>query len=230
MRPLLLLLTILIYSCSSKQEPNNTTNLDSATLHINATANYILKSTTDCCQKHVSQQFDLSINCLRFTDTIEKQDSVFLKIFLKDKTTKTSFDSIVVNPSPFFDFLFMSCDSMTSFSTKFKADREIVDNYFGDIVVADLNFDGKDDIAIINDGGGNGGSEYIYYIQTSNKKFVLETFLTDSVSYFPTKIDNTHKRLTTYVHAGACCVGEHIYQYDKTKNLWRQTSHKILGR
>jgi len=118
---------------------------------------------------------------------------------------------------------------MTSFSTKFKANREIVDNYFGDIVVADLNFDGNDDITIINDSGGNGGSEYIYYTQTTFKKFVLEPFLTDSVVYFPTQIDKVKKQLTTYVHAGACCVGRHIYQYDKMKNSWHQIRHKIWG-
>lgn len=118
---------------------------------------------------------------------------------------------------------------MTSYSTKFKTDREIVDNYFGDIVVADLNFDGIDDIAVINEIGGNGGPLYRYYIQTSDRKFVLNNFLTDSVTFFPTKIDKVKKRLITYVHAGACCVSKNVYQFSKASNTWKQTAHKILG-
>jgi hypothetical protein len=117
---------------------------------------------------------------------------------------------------------------MTSYTTKFKADRAISDNFFGDIVVADLNFDGNDDIAVVNNGGGNGGPLYNFYIQTNDKRFVLDNFLTDSVMYFPTKIIKAKKRLITYVHAGACCVGENIYQYNKTKNTWTQTNHKII--
>lgn len=119
---------------------------------------------------------------------------------------------------------------MTSYSTKYNSNRPFRDNYFGDIVIADLNFDSKDDIALMREYGGNGGPLYSYFIQTRDNKFVLDEFLTDSVIYFPSNIDKSKHRLITYVHAGACCVGEHIYHFDKTTNEWNQISNRMLNR
>ena len=41
----------------------------------------------------------------------------------------------------------------------------------------DLNFDGKDDIAVKFDSGGNGRPFYSFYIQNMSKKFELNAFL-----------------------------------------------------
>jgi hypothetical protein len=225
MRQTLIILTIIISSCSTKQNKEN----DVLNIQAIADSNYILTTKNFCEQSKISEQFDLIIDFKRYSDSIAEQDSSFLVVYIKDKNSKTILDSIVCNPCPFFDYYFLNCDSMTSYSTGFNSKREIVDNYFGDIVVADLNFDGNDDLAIINDGGGNGGPAYFFYTQTNKKTFIQDNYLTDSVTYFPTKINKTKKQITTYVHAGACCVGEHIYNLNKTTNKWNQTSHKILG-
>jgi hypothetical protein len=73
--------------------------------------------------------------------------------------------------------------------------------------------------------GGNGGLLYSYYVQTTAKKFVSDKFLTDSMSYFPNEINKKKQQLTTLVHAGACCAGEQIYQYNSS-GKWKQISHK----
>ncbi len=229
MRLQLFVLTALVYSCSLTQEPDETANISSAVNPTEISSPFSLKQSSTCEQSNLSQQFDLSIDSKRFTDSSKKEDSVSVRVIVRDKLDNSIIDSILVSPCPIFEVYFSSCDSVTSYSTSLNVNRVIVDNYFGDFIVADLNFDGKDDLAIINDSGGNGGPSYMYYTQTKDRKFVPDKFLSDSVIYFPTKIDKRNQKLVTYVHAGACCVGEHIYKLNKTENEWKQVSHKILG-
>lgn len=211
-----------------KQEPKDIAIADKTINSPKRKIEQFLNSTLTCDQTKLSNQFDLSINLRRYTDTVENHDSCSVTVFIREKNSGRNLDSFFITPLLYFGDIFLNCESMTSYSTKYNSSREIVDNYFGDIVVADLNFDNKDDIAIINDNMGNGGPLYSYFIQTTNNKFTLDKFLTDSVTYFPKKIDKAKRRLITYVRAGAYSVGEHVYHLDKTNNEWKQTSHKYL--
>lgn len=226
----LTIMTFLLLGCQAKKESYVKTTFDSLTSSTVKNSQFRLLSTTLCDQKNLSIQFDLSVNLKRFTDTLNNQDSCRLKVLIKDKYSQHYIDSISITSFCYYDFMFSNCDSMTSYSTKFHSDREAVDNYFGDIVVADFNFDHKDDIAVISDCGGNGGPLYSYFIQNTEGRFTKDDFLTDSMTYFPTNIIIAKQQLITYVHAGACCVGEHIYQLDKNNKTWKQVSHKILGK
>lgn len=202
------ILTIIFCSCTTGQDQKDTTNVDkSATVKAETIAKHNLNvhSTTECEQTNLSNQFDITINLKRYSNTAEQRDSCVLKAFIKEKQTKSLVDSFNITSLFYFDDTFANCDSVMSFTTKYNFHREVVDNYYGDVVVADLNFDKKDDIAIINDYGGNGGTFYSYFIQRDNKKFALDSFLTDSMTYFPSIIDKSKQRLITYVHAGACC-------------------------
>ena len=227
-RHTLIILTIIFCSCSTGQKSKDTRTVDTTAGMTANNSKFTLLATTRCEQTHLSNQFDIAINLKRYSNT-ELHDSCDLKILIKNKRTKAHVDSIFLTSLFYFGDTFEKCDSTTSFTTNFNANRQVVDNYFGDIVVADLNFDNRDDIAIINDYGGNGGPLYSYFIQSNDERFTLDSFLTDSVTYFPSVIDKSKHRLITYVHAGACCTGEHIYQFDKSTKKWRQTKHKILG-
>lgn len=225
-----IILAILFLGCSARQEQKNE-DIFAETMD-NKTPVALPPMLTDsmfCDHNELSRQFDITIDFKRYTDTIEKQDSCFLTLYIKDKKSKSVIDSVNIISLSYYSFMFSRCDNVTSYTTKFKADREIADNYFGDIVVADLNFDEKDDIAVINDGGGNSGPLYGFYTQTSNKRFVMDRFLTDSVAYFPDRIQKSKRRLITLGHAGACCAGEHIYQLDKTTNQWKHIRYKVYG-
>jgi hypothetical protein len=163
----------------------------------------------------------------RYTGTWEHHDSCVLNVFVKDKKTRECIDTLSISSLFYLSDTFANCDSVMSFTTGFNSKRKVVDNYFGDLVVADLNFDKKDDIAIMNDYGGNGGPFYSYFIQGNFKKFSLDKFLTDSMTYFPYGIDKQKRRLTTYVHAGVCCTGEDVYQFDKLTGKWKHIIHKL---
>jgi hypothetical protein len=177
---------------------------------------------------NLSNQFDINVNFHRYTNTLEMYDSCVVKLYLTEKETEAVTDTISIISHFYFDKIFEDCNNVLSYTTKTNVAKEVVDNYYGDIVVADLNFDDKDDLAVINDSGGNSGTFYSYFIQGDNHKFALEQFLTDSMTYFPTKINKTEKTLITYVPAGVCGLGEHVYLLDQGNNQWTQKSHRII--
>jgi hypothetical protein len=157
MKQTIFILIMLFGGCSTQQEQSNKRVIDD-TLNsgIEKNTKFILTETNNCEQTKLSYQFDILIDFKRYTDTKEKLDSCLLKILIKDKVKKSTVDSFSIVSTFYVSGMFMSCDSMTSFTTNFNSDRKIVDNYFGDLVVVDINFDGKDDIAVINDSGGTG--------------------------------------------------------------------------
>ena len=223
-------MALLFFGCSKQQEQMSnyvsTNTLEQVTVE---KSKLILAETNNCDQTKLSNQFDISIDFKRYVDTIEIEQSCFLKVYIKDKLSKSMIDSFSITSPFYYSFMFLSCDSMTSYSTKFKSSRKGMDNYYGDIVVADLNFDGYDDIAVVNDGGGNAGPLYSYYLQNNNKKFTKDIFLTDTMEFFPSEINSKEYSLTTYVHSGACSIREHIYKLDKKGNIWTQISNTLIN-
>ena len=226
MKLTIIILTILFLSCSTGQQPDTTPVLAKEDNSTKKTPKKTSVTTRTCELTNLSNQFDISVHLRRFNDGRQVYDSCILKFIITDKKTKYKIDSTQLTSLFLFSDTYLNCDSVTSFSTNYKNNREIVDNYFGDVVVADFNFDNKDDVAFITDIGGNGGPIYSYYLQ-SNNKFSVDKYLTDSVIYFPQIIDKKKQRLTTRVHAGACCEGVHIYQLNKSTNMWKQISRKI---
>ncbi|MDJ1500042.1 XAC2610-related protein [Xanthocytophaga agilis] len=228
MRKKLLMLMILICGCSTKQE-SKLLNTDSAISIVEPQHVYDSLSTKECEHLNLSKSFNIKVNFKRYKSMKEEQDSCIVKLFLTNKITKKLVDSISILSHFYFSDTFMDCKNVLSYSTRQNIEKDIVDNYYGDIVIADLNFDNKEDIAVINDSGGNGGTFYSYFIQTPNQKFIPERFLTDSMIYFPTKIDYKTKTLVTYVHASVCEMGENIYQLDKNTGKWDNKAHKLIN-
>jgi hypothetical protein len=183
---------------------------------------------------NLSDQFDIEMSIEFYTDTViyqnswQGQDSLMVKLLITEKTTSKLLDTIVVNPIAGFPFLNDEYRFAISFSTEFNADKEIVDNYFGSIIVADVNFDGKDDIAVAFDGGNSGGY-YIFFIQNENVKFVVDDFLTERVSFFPYKIDYQQKQITTGARSGVAGAGFHTYQFDSITEKWEHIRYEYIG-
>ena len=108
----------------------------------------------------------------------------------------------------------MNCENVRSYSTNVNDTLIALDNDYGDLIIADFNFDNKDDFAIKRNSGGNGGPEYDYFLQSSNNNFIKNSYLSDSLVFFPSEISKEKKCLMTLVHAGVCHMGKHIYHYD----------------
>lgn len=171
------------------------------------------------------KEFDLSF-CFQLFESDEQY--FYSLIYVHDKQSGLTTDSIFI-VSEYMHSDFLNCNNMVSYSTNFKADRDIVDNHFGDLVVADFNFDGKDDIAVINDRGGNGGPLYSFFLQQENKKFLLDNFLTDSMIFFPSEINRKNKTLTTYVHVGMCGLSERVFKLNGKTNTWTEKSSRMIN-
>jgi len=181
--------------------------------------------TNEFYHNELSNHFDIKVLVHRYQSKEPYFDSCVAKFTLLDKASKKVIDTFGINSRLYFG-VFEDKEEVRSYSTKFNANKPIADNIFGDIVIADLNFDKKEDIAIINDHGGTGGPFYNFYLQNDKGKFVLNRFLTDSMVYFPDKIKN--HELTTTVLGGMCFIGKHVYTFDTKTQTWWQKSHTTI--
>ncbi|HTJ48205.1 MAG TPA: hypothetical protein VL443_02045 [Cyclobacteriaceae bacterium] len=186
-------------------------------------------SKIECYQRGLSKEFDINVFFVRFSDVKEYHDSCIVKLQIVDKATHYKLDSLSITSRLYYEDVFKDCKNVLSYSTGININKKILDNYYGDIIVADLNFDDRDDIVVINDSGGNSGTFYNFYLQDKNKKFTLNRYLTDSMVYFPQKINKRNRTLVTYALAGACGVGEHVHQLNPVIGEWKEKSHRIIG-
>jgi len=136
---------------------------------------------------------------------------------------------LIIRAGVLYDTSFTDHSKSMSYRTGFNINRQIVDNDHGDIIVADLNFDGKDDLAIKWEEGGNGGPLYNYYLQDKNGKFIIDDFLSKEMIFFPMEINAKKQTLTTLVHASAYSVSETVYKLDPGSGKWKQISHRFIG-
>jgi len=95
------------------------------------------------------------------------------------------------------------------------------------LIILDVNFDGLEDFAIINYEGGNGGPQYAYYIQKSNKQFALDLNLTNNVRYFPIEINKKEKSLTIGYPSGCCKIRTYKIQI-QSNGEWKEIFSKLL--
>jgi hypothetical protein len=176
-----------------------------------------------CIHTDLSQQFDIGTSLIRIKD-----DSCIVTVRIIDKSSKKTLQTIKYSSIYLFENVLKNCENVRSYQTRKNDSLEVVDNDFGDLIVADFNFDGKDDIAIIKDSGGNGGPLYRYYIQNTDFKFVRDKFLSDKMEFFPIQINKNDSTLITHVHAGVCSLSEMIYSYNSQTNNWIRKSHRII--
>ncbi len=192
-------------------------------------SNYKFKEQYKCEQNALSKQFNLAIETNRFHDSKYDVDSTEIILYIKDKKTSNILSKINYS-STFLLHIdeFLNCDSMVSFTTKFNSKKEINDNYVGDLVVDDLNFDGLDDIIVVKEGGGSSGPIYNFYIQTKGKKFVLDKYLTETVIYFPFT-DKKTKTITSFSLGGVCYISERTFKYNMNTKKWSLKESKTTN-
>ena len=162
-----------------------------------------------CLHKNLSKEFNFEVKVRKIKKSKEEIDSNAVKVIVYNKITNKK-QELNFGASYLFQKTFINCKYVRSYSTGINKNAEIVDNDFGDIIIADFNFDNREDFAIKNDSGGNGGPTYNFYIQDANKNFKLDKFLTTEMAFFPSKIVAKNKRLVTYVHANAYQLSENM--------------------
>lgn len=151
-----------------------------------------------------------------------------ITIKIKDKVSAKA-QSINIVCEMIYEGSFEGNDTTMSYTTGFNKNRKIADNDYGDLVVADFNFDGREDLAVKKEEGGNGGPLYNYYLQDKDAKFVINDFLSNEMTFFPAEINAKRRTLMTLVHANAYQVSETIYRLDFKSAKWKQISQRFIG-
>jgi len=169
-----------------------------------------------CYHNDLSNVYDLKTKIQRVKTN---PDSCIITVVVIGKITKDVIQIISLTSNSLFDGCFTNCKSVRSFTTKKNLNSLAIDNDYGDLIIADFNFDGKEDIAIKNNSGGNGGPTYDFYIQNTHNHFTIDKFLTQKVGFFPVEINKKAYTLTTHVHFN-------VYQYSCTTYIL----HKITNR
>ena len=180
----------------------------------------------NCSHTDLSRVFKFDIKIERIS-RINTLDSCIITITITKKKPDKFKQTIRYSSTFLYDSVFKRCSFVRSYTTGKNKNLEVGDNDHGDLVVADFNFDGKEDFAVVKESGWSDGPSYIFYIQSTSGSFARDKYLSDEVVYFPSAIDPMNKTLTTYALAGAIGVTRRIYKLDKA-NKWTLVSKKLL--
>jgi len=181
-----------------------------------------------CNHHELSKTSDIKIEIKRINRN-PQMDSCVIKVAIFVKSSSKLIQEIQYCSEYIFGDAFSDCGNVRSFSTHVNQDSVALDNDYGDIVIADFNFDRKDDFAIKNNSGGNGGPEYRFYIRDANGEFIFDKFLSEKMIYFPVRINNANRTLTTLVHANARQLTETKYKLNPETRKWKMVKSRLLS-
>ena len=206
-----MIILLVMIACTTKPVRVNKQNMQSA----------------NCIHNDLSQIFDFQTKINRIK-TQNPWDSCVISVLILNKLTHKQLQEIVLTSNYLFDDCFIECNNVRSFITNKNIDSLAVDNDFGDLIVCDLNFDLKEDLAIKNSSGGNGGPTYNFYNLNKFDQFEMDKYLTDSMRFFPLLIDKKSKTLTTKVHANAYQYLSTDYVFNIELNEWKIIDSKLV--
>ncbi len=143
-----------------------------------------------CDHYDLSRQFDFRIEYKQHVSAKSQDEFWTMDIVISDKTGGRNIVDSVHHRLDFIHWSgFPDCNNCLSYITGKNKERIVTDNDYGELVIADFNFDGREDFAVYNDIGGNGGPMYTYYMQNENEEFRSDAFLSDTMKYFPDEMD-----------------------------------------
>lgn len=171
-----------------------------------------------CIHRNLSKDFDFKVLAKHFLLEDGVEYSLGVNIIVINKHTGTNYD-IHLGSKCFFEGTYTNCNHVRSYITGVNKYAEIADNDFGDIVVADLNFDGKDDFALKKNRGGNSGPDYAFYVQDEKGAFAEDTFL-NNIGFFPDEFVPKTKTLIFGVRANTYQYQETVYLYKPALKQW----------
>lgn len=178
--------------------------------------------------KNLSELINFQVDFTRFNSS-QIVDSCVIKMRLIDKNTNKPMQTILLTSTFFIDEnAFMNNENSRSYSTGYNKNKAVVDWDYGDIIVADFNFDNKDDFAVKKEVGGNGGPHYQYYIQKADTSFILDNYLTNNLNCFPNSFDYDKKTLKTICRGCTVTDVVTIIKLDTIKNKWKLVSSKEI--
>lgn len=123
-------------------------------------------------------------------------DSCRVRIVVVNKRSNRTVFTTAFTSTYLFSRAYSEQNAVRSYTTGAGRSREADDYDYGDLIIADFNFDGKEDFAIKIDEGGNRGPFYSYFIQNGVGSFMADRFLTERMVFFPNRITKATRTLT----------------------------------
>ncbi|HYV92890.1 MAG TPA: hypothetical protein VE978_13925 [Chitinophagales bacterium] len=180
-----------------------------------------------CTHSELSKTYNF-VTTIKKIKTIGELDSSAVVIKVKDKINSKTVCTIRFSTRFLFDSSYIHCGNARSYTTEINRNMQVLDWDYGDIIVADFNFDDREDFAIKKAEGGNGGPVYDYYIQNSDSTFIIDKFLSNTLSCFPNHFNKTKKTLTTICRATTITVTETVYRCDSLTGKWSMISNRYI--
>lgn len=186
-----------------------------------------LLSAQTCLHTGLSKKFDFKIT--RVDIRKPNDTSLFgekrISVEIYNKSDKRSFQSISFKSGELYDD-FKNCINDRSLITGKNKDAEVGDNDYGDIIVADVNFDGIEDLAIKDRWIGNIGAGYRFYLQTP-QGFKQNKYLTEEVVFFPWLLKpKSHLLITTVSPTPGTTI--RTYGYNAINKKWRKVGERFV--
>ena len=182
----------------------------------------------NCLHENLSRSFNFKTHLKRIPREGELLDTCIVTVTIIKKDTKKTLQTIHFGSSWLFHDAYKKNSDVRFYSTGYNKNKMVLDSDYGTIVVADFNFDGKEDFALKNDSGGNSGPTYIFYIQSPIGKFTKDVFLSDQMEFFPSTLNKKAKTLTTIVFLDATQDSKMVYQYYPKYKTWKRIKHTML--
>jgi hypothetical protein len=216
------LVILLLCSCKGQNQFNNEDKAE-----IIEKASKTVKKGYSLIHKNLSDEF----NYQSFIQRIQTNyfDSCLVKIVISDKSNgNTIFQTNITSTYLLGENSFEN-DNVRSFITGKNVTNKIVDNDFGDMVVADFNFDSLEDFAIKREEGGNSGPFYNFYIQSGKNQFILDKYLSDTMIWLPNEINEEQNILKTLTRVSTVSTCKITHKYNSIKGIWKEENKEFFG-
>jgi hypothetical protein len=173
----------------------------------------------NCIDFKLSKQFIFEIYFESLDNCDLGKAKIIIDVFLKKN--KLKIESIKINSESILKSeSFKNCTTNKQYIDKINSIIKNYDRDFGDLVIADFNFDGQEDIAIKKEEGGNGGPLYNYYIQIENYKFQLDDYLSKEMETFPYFFDTKKMELKVNKRIDSTKYQIIIFKYNSKNKTW----------
>ena len=223
-----LLVCLYFFSCKNAEDPDSTTDPIKDTVAVVDTTIEVEGNIKKCIYTKLSEKYIYEVKNIQNCDSSDLACENTTIVIIRDKKTLMVVDSINMFSGNHFSDVFTKPDERSkSYFTKYNLDATNVDGDFCDFIVADFNFDNKEDFAIVFDSEGSAGVTYNFFVQGLDSKLSLNTFLTDTLRVFPVQFYPKTKRLKSEARSGTCWHFETIYQLKNTSD-WRAVSSTIF--
>lgn len=225
MKDIFLLLFAIIIGCTSIPTNNKGNNQNSSDDFLSTSPKLNKAQPDTITQKYLFTDLSNKYNYIveYFMNNSKDNQKYGCAILIINKNTNAKTDSIFLELSS--DVKNLSLETR-SYITGKDTSKKVEDNFFGKLVIVDINFDNNEDIAILSHIGSNTGGIYTFYTQGDNEKFKVDTFLSNKVGFFPYKINRIKKQILTYINPNTNQKIESTYQLNTTRGEWEMLKQR----